>query len=67
MRETYFWLRVIQKISSEPSSLPEIIDEGRQLRGILSKSVATAKGKAKPAGTWTDAREPSPSTFSSPI
>jgi four helix bundle protein len=47
MRETYYWLRVITKISSSGTVQDALIDEARQLRAILSKSVATAKGKAK--------------------
>ena len=67
MRETYYWIRVLQKLSTEPSEFSAIIDEARQLRAILSKSVATAKGKAKPAGTHADISKLSPETFSSPI
>ena len=47
MREAYYWLRVVVKISSEEIGLESLIDEARQLRAILSKSVATAKGTAK--------------------
>jgi hypothetical protein len=31
-----------------PEKLADLLDESNQLRAILSKSVATAKGKAKP-------------------
>ena len=47
MRETYYWLRVIEKISPENINITSQIDEARQLRAILSKSVATSKGKSK--------------------
>jgi len=48
MRESYYWIRVIHRaglVKDEP--LDDLLDESRQLRAILSKSVATAKGKAK--------------------
>ena len=67
MRESYYWLRVLQKISSESSKFSELIDEAKQLRAILSKSVATAKGTAKPTKHQSRATEPSPLPFSSPI
>ena len=67
MRETYYWLRVIQKVSSDASSFSKIIDEAGQLRAILSKSVATAKGTAKPAEDHAKDSELSLRTFHSPI
>jgi four helix bundle protein len=67
MRETYYWLRVFQKISSDAPSFSKILDEARQLRSILSKSVATAKGTAKPAENHTKDNEPSLQSFHSPI
>ncbi len=46
IREAHYWLRVVEK--SMPSlQLHPLIDEARQIRAILSKSVATAKGTAK--------------------
>ena len=47
MRETYYWLSVLLKISSQDIGFETQIDEARQLRAILSKSVGTAKGTAK--------------------
>ena len=47
MREAYYWIRVVVKISSNNLGMESITDEARQLRAILSKSVATAKGTAK--------------------
>ena len=67
MRETYYWLRILQRISTNHSDFTLIIEEAKQLRAILSKSVATAKGTAKPAGTSPQAQEYSLNTFSSPI
>jgi four helix bundle protein len=67
MRETYYWLCVLGKISSEPSRFSKAIDEAKQLRAILSKSVATAKGTAKPVGPLSGEKERSPITSSSPI
>jgi len=48
MRETVFWLRVTAKAGLiSPNLLTAIIDEAKQLRAILSKSVATAKGVSR--------------------
>ena len=47
MRETYYWLRIVSKIASIPEDFDCELDEARQLRAILSKSVATAKGTSK--------------------
>ena len=47
MREAYYWIRVVVKISSNNLGMESITDEARQLRAILSKSVATVKGTAK--------------------
>ena len=66
MRETYYWLRILEKISTDPSSFSQIIEEASQLRAILSKSVATAKGTAKPSGIQSAAVD-SLNTFSSRI
>ncbi len=49
MRESNYWLRIIVKagiVSHEKMASP--LDESNQLRAMLSKAVATAKGKAKP-------------------
>jgi four helix bundle protein len=46
--ESNYWLRLLVKsgtISAE--RMDDLLDESNQLRAILSKSVATAKGKAK--------------------
>lgn len=48
MRESNYWLRLLvtsEKVSAERVS--SLLDESNQLRAILSKAVATAKGKAK--------------------
>ena len=48
MRESNYWLRLVTKsgqVSAE--RMAGLLDESDQLRAILSKSVATAKGKAK--------------------
>jgi hypothetical protein len=59
-------LRILEKISTDPSSLSQIIEEANQLRAILSKSVATAKGTAEPSGNQSAAVD-SLNTFSSRI
>ena len=47
-RESHYWLRLIAKSGVLPASrVSTIIDEADQLRAILSKAVATAKGKSK--------------------
>jgi four helix bundle protein len=48
LRESNYWLRLLVKsgkISAE--RMNDILDESNQLRAMLSKSAATAKGKAK--------------------
>jgi four helix bundle protein len=67
MRETFYWLCVLEKISSAPSRFSEVIDEARQIRAILSKSVATAKGTAKPVRSLSGENELLSRTSSSPI
>ena len=48
LRESNYWLRLLAKAGTLPSErLSEILDESNQLVAILSKAVATAKGKAK--------------------
>ena len=49
VRESTYWLRLMAKSDIlPPDRLAPLIDESQQLRAILSKEVATAKGKAKP-------------------
>jgi four helix bundle protein len=48
LRESNYWLRLLVKsgkISAE--RMNDLLDESGQLRAMLSKAVATAKGKAK--------------------
>jgi four helix bundle protein len=48
LRESNYWLRVISSAQLlPPDRLAAIIDESSQLRALLSKAVATTKGKAK--------------------
>ena len=48
LRESNYWLRLLSKAGTlPPNQLEELINESHQLRAILSKAVATAKGKAK--------------------
>lgn len=48
MRESQYWLRLLVKSGKlTEARVANLIDESDQLRAILSKSVATAKGKAK--------------------
>ena len=48
LRESYYWLRLLAKAGTlSPDRLADLIDESSQLRAMLSKAVATAKGKAK--------------------
>jgi four helix bundle protein len=48
LRESLYWLRLMAKAGTlPPERLAELIDESTQLRAILSKAVATTKGKAK--------------------
>lgn len=52
LRESNYWLRLLAKAKVLPEdTLLPIIDESAQLKLILSKSVATAKGAAKPKET----------------
>src|SRR5262245_60697448 len=48
MRESNFWIRLLDraKIGAQDDVL-YLLDESNQLKAILSKAVATAKGKAK--------------------
>ncbi|MBI3694701.1 MAG: four helix bundle protein [Acidobacteria bacterium] len=48
LRESNYWLRLLDKAGTLPSKrLVSILDESTQLIAILSKAVATAKGKTK--------------------
>ena len=48
IRESNYWLLLLSKARTlPPVRLEELINESHQLRAILSKAVATAKGKAK--------------------
>jgi four helix bundle protein len=47
-RESTYWLRLIARSKLlKPERVDGLIDESQQIRAILSKSVATVKGKAK--------------------
>jgi four helix bundle protein len=48
LRESNYWLRLISKSQMLPRDrLAQILDDSNQLRAMLSKAVATAKGKGK--------------------
>jgi len=48
LRESNYWLRLLAKAGIAPGNqLSAILDESSQLRAMLSKAVATTKGKAK--------------------
>ena len=48
LRESNYWLRLLAKTGTLPAErLANLTEESNQLRAILSKAVATAKGKAK--------------------
>jgi four helix bundle protein len=48
LRESNYWLRLLVKSGKIPAKrMNDLLDESNQLRAMLSKSVATAKGKAK--------------------
>lgn len=47
-REARYWLRLLARSDVVPAKrLTPLLDEAEQIRAILSKAVATAKGKAK--------------------
>jgi four helix bundle protein len=47
-RESTYWLRLIARSKLvKPEQVDSLIDESQQIRAILSKSVATVKGKSK--------------------
>ena len=49
-RETRYWLCVIQESEMAPGlSIEALVDEANKLCAILGKSVATARGTAKPS------------------
>jgi len=48
LRESNYWLRLLARAQIvKPQLLTDLTNESDQLRAILSKAVATAKGKAK--------------------
>jgi len=48
LRESHYWLRLLMKAEILPvDRLADLLDEATQLRAILSKSLATTKGKAR--------------------
>ena len=48
LRESNYWLRLPVKAGKiSPERMTDLLDESGQLRAMLSKAVATAKGKAK--------------------
>jgi len=48
VRESNYWLRLLAKADTIPANrLSAILDESNQLRAMLSKAVATTKGKRK--------------------
>jgi four helix bundle protein len=48
LRESNYWLRLLVKAEVVPGErLGPLVDESNQLRAILSKAVATAKGTQK--------------------
>ena len=61
MRETYYWLCVIDKaeLLGDRRHIAPLLDEALQLRAVLGKSVATARGKAR-TGAQADGLPPRP-------
>jgi four helix bundle protein len=49
MRETHFWLCLTERagLIADKGKIAPLIDEATQLRAILGKSIATARGKAR--------------------
>lgn len=48
LRESNYWLRLLVRVGKvPPEQMASLLDESSQLRAMLSKAVATAKGKAK--------------------
>ena len=51
LRESNYWLRLLVKSGKiSAQRMNDLLDESSQLRAMRSKSVATAKGKAKESG-----------------
>lgn len=51
-RETRYWLCIVREADLAPGfEMESLIDEATQLRAILGKACATARGKAKPTLT----------------
>ena len=49
LRESGYWLQLLERSGKIPvNKMDRLIDESNQLRAMISKAVATAKGKAKP-------------------
>jgi four helix bundle protein len=49
LRESGYWLQLLVRSGKIPvNKMDRLIDESNQLRAMISKAVATAKGKAKP-------------------
>jgi four helix bundle protein len=50
LRESTYWLRLLVRAGKvPPEKMASLLDESTQLRAMLSKAVATAKGRAKPS------------------
>ena len=48
LRESNYWLRLLSvSETTSPDRLKDLLDESNQLRAMLSKAVATTKGKRK--------------------
>ncbi len=48
LRESKYWLRLLVRAGVfAPPKMADLLGESKQLRAILSKAVATAKGKSK--------------------
>ncbi len=48
LRESNYWLRLLVKAGALPAErLSDLLDASNQLRVMLSKAVATTKGKIK--------------------
>jgi four helix bundle protein len=48
LRESNYWLRLLLKSGKVSAArMANLLDESNQLRAVLSKSVATVKGRAK--------------------
>jgi four helix bundle protein len=48
-RETWYWLKVIHQVALvKPRRIESLLGEAKELSAILGKSLATARGQAKP-------------------